>query len=137
MRLSRTVLPLLLALAFAACAANAGAGATASAGGAQAGAGARPVLQNRVEALRLMRSRYPQHMQDARTAGEVVVVVTLDAAGAVTGSTIRRSSHASFSEAARYVAGQLRFSPPAAAGERVNVRMLFSDLSRASIAVVD
>jgi TonB family protein len=135
MRLSRIVLPLLLVLAIAACAANAG--AVASAGGGGAGARARPELQNRVEALRLMRSRYPQHLQDARTAGEVVVVVTLDAAGAVTESTIRRSSHASFSEAARYVAGQLRFSPPAAAGERVNVRMLFSDMSRASIAVVD
>jgi TonB family protein len=137
MRLSRIVHPLLLTLAMAACAANAGAGASASAGGAEAGARSLPVLQNRAEALRLMRSRYPQHLQDARAAGEVVVVVTLDAAGAVTESTIRRSSHASFSEAALLVSRQLRFSRPAAAGERVNVRMLFSDMSRSSIAVVD
>lgn len=134
-RLYRIVLPLLLTFSITACASNAGGGA--SAGGTADAPHSRAVLQNRVEALRLMRHRYPQAQQDRRVAGEVVVQVTLDAAGGVTGTTIRRSTHAAFSEAARQVASQLRFSPPAAAGERVNVRMHFSDVSRASIAVVD
>lgn len=135
MRLSRIVLPLLLTLTITACAGNAGGGASAS-GGAPA-ARSNVVLQNRAEALRLMRHRYPQALQDRRVGGEVVLEVTLDAAGAVTASRVRRSTHASFSEAAMQVATGLRFSRPAAAGERVNVRMNFADMSRSGIAIVD
>lgn len=136
MHLSRIALPLLLTLTIPACAANAGAGASASGGTAES-ARSRVVLQNRIEGLRLMRSYYPQLLHDAGVTGEVVVQVTLDAMGGVTEQTIRRSSHHSFSEAALRVAQQLQFSAPAQAGERVSVRMLFADVSRAGIAVVD
>lgn len=125
MRPFRIVLPLLLALSITACAGNAGA-----AGGTQA-AQPRAELLNRSDAVRLVRHRF------AGVPGEAVVQVTLDASGAVTGSTIRRSTHTAYSQAALEIAPQLRFTRPAAAGEQVNVRMRFADVSGASIAVVN
>lgn len=136
MRLSQLALPALLTLSISACAANVGAAASTAAGPAQASAGAGVALQNRGEALRLMERNYPELLRDARVTGEVFVQVTLDAAGAVTASTVTRSTQDSFSAAALRVAEALRFSAPPVAGTRVNVRMLFAEAGAATITVV-
>jgi TonB family protein len=135
MRLSRIALPILLAFSVAACAANAGAAASAGAAGARAES--RVALQNRAQSVQLMLRNYPPLMRDARVTGEVFVQVTLDAAGAVTDSRVTRSTLTYFDEPALKVADQLRFTPPAAAGQRVDVRMLFAEQGQATISVVD
>jgi TonB family protein len=135
MRLSRIALPILLAFSVAACAARAG--AAASTGAAEASAASNVALQNRAAAVQLLLRNYPPLMWDARVTGEVFVQVTLDAAGVVTDSKVLRSTMTYFDEPALKVAEQLRFSAPAAAGQRVDVRMLFAQPEQASISVVD
>jgi TonB family protein len=133
MRLSRILLPLFL-VTLPACAANAGVAAESSPP-AEAAAGVR--LLNRAEGLRLMQSNDPLLLQDARVTGEVRVRVTLDAAGAVTASTVTSTTQEWFSAAALEVAPRLRFSAPAAAGAQATVRMLFAPVGTAQLGVVE
>lgn len=134
MRLTRIALPLLLCSVLSACAAGAGAGAEPSATTAPQAAGVQ--LLNRAEALRLMSRNYPALLRDAQVTGDVVVRVTLNAQGGVAERTLARSTHQLFGAAALTVADQLLFTPPAAAGERVNVRMQFTLDQRADISIV-
>ena len=115
------------------------AGATAPAADGRAGRGAvaRPVtLRNAAEGLRLIERHYPPTLRAAGVEGEVIVEVTLDRGGRVTNVAISRSTHDDFSAAARQVAQRLRFSEPAAAGERHRVRMYFGGRGRTQIDMV-
>jgi len=134
MRLIRLALPVLLFSA-AGCAASTGATASASTSSTAAESGGVELL-NRAEALRLMDRYYPQLLRDARVTGDVVVRLALDAQGGVAEREVLRSTQEQFSNAALTVAEELRFTPPAAAGTRVNVRMQFVLDGGARITVV-
>lgn len=131
MRPTRIALPLLF-FALSACASSAGMEASASTS-AQAGS---VQLLNRAEALQLMDRYYPQLMRDARVTGEVVVRLTLNAEGGVAEQSVLRSTQELFGNAALTVAEQLRFTPPAAAGQRVDVRMQFALGQEADIEIL-
>lgn len=141
MRLFRIVLPIVIAAALAACAANAGTSAAAEPAATVAGSGV--TLLNERAALNAMQLSYPQLLRDARVTGTAHVVVTLDAAGRVSETNLRSSTHHLFEPAAHRVAENLLFSPPAAAGQRVAIRMDFaprgggSHDGRAGISIVD
>lgn len=141
MRPSRIALPLVLALVVAACAGNAGgaASAPASAGAGATEAGARGGIQllNRRAGLNTMQTSYPPLLRDARVTGDVVVEVTLDALGRVSGAVVRSSTHPDFYAPGQQVARRLRFTAPAAAGQRVTVRIQFAPLTSADIVITD
>lgn len=130
MRPIRIALPLLLATTLAACAANAGVSASAESAAAQGSL----TLLNSAEGVQAMERNYPLLLRDARVTGEVMLAVTVDAQGVVTGSSVISSTQDLFSEPAQRAAQGLRFSAPSVAGSRVRVRMAFApDASHISV----
>lgn len=122
MRILRIALPLLLVLASAACAANGGA--------ASSEAAAKPssavTLVNRDEIVRLMSSRYTPEMRRLNRDGYAIVEVSLDAGGAVTATRFQSGGGGvPMSRISYDLAPRLRFTRPAAAGQRVLVRMSY------------
>ena len=112
-------------LALSACAPAAPPGVEPAAGAqAQAGAGVR--LLNATAAVSNIRTRYPQLLWDAGVMGTVVLDLTLDAAGRVASARVRSSTADMFSSPGRDVASGLLFTPPAAAGQTVRVRVNFN-----------
>lgn len=136
---SKITLPILLVSTLAACAANTGTPAPSTqTTAADSAARGTIVLLNRTHALRVMQREYPALLRDAHVTGEVFVRVTLGAEGRVSEAEVLRATHPDFWSAASRVARQLLFSPPAAAGERVTVRMHFapSGLAEADVSIV-
>ena len=133
MRLARTLLPLLLLSALAACAAK-GTAAGAASAASPAGASGLVQLLNYDEILRLMSSRLTPAMRSEYRAGYAVVEVELDAGGAVTNSRYRSAGGGlPVHTIAREVAPRMRFTRPAAAGQRVLVRMAYDRSGRPDV----
>lgn len=70
-----------------------------------------PRLLNRDEVLANLRRLYPESERRAGREADVLVVIHIDAAGAVSGVDVSRSAGAAFDEAARKVGGLMRFAP--------------------------
>lgn len=80
-------------------------------------------LRNLGEGLRLMQRAYPPLLRDAGVTGEVMAELALNADGTVQNVRVNRATHDLFRAPAAEVAERLWFSPPAAAGWPVRVRM--------------
>lgn len=97
--------------------------------GAEAGAGAEAeggvMLLNASDARQAMDTFYDPLLRDAGVTGRVEVDVTLHADGTVRRWQVESSTHDRFTVSAERVARALRFTPPAAAGAVVRVRMDF------------
>jgi TonB family protein len=120
----RSIIILSGLLALSACATAAPGSATPEAEEqAQTAGGVR--LLNASAAVSNIRTQYPQLLWDAGVTGAVVVDLTLDAAGRVASAQLRSSTHEMFSGPGRNVATGLHFTPPAAAGQTVRVRVKF------------
>jgi TonB family protein len=121
----RSIVPFAALLALSACATAARPAAERPAG-EQAQAAGDVHLQNPESVVSRMRTVYPQLLWDAGVTGTVTLELTLSAGGTVQAAEVRHSTHSAFSDAARRVVNVMRFSPPAAPGRKVWVRMRFS-----------
>jgi hypothetical protein len=136
MRLSRTVLTLVLISALSGCAARGAAAGSSSAESAASPAGASGMVQllNYDEILRLMSARVTTAMRSEYRGGFVVLELELDAGGAVTNSRYKSAGGGlPVNPIAREVAPRMRFTRPAAAGQRVLVRMAYDRNGRPDV----
>ncbi len=118
-------MPILAAVLAAACTPAATTGGEPGAIPADSAAAAIPRLLNEDEGRRLIVREFPPLLRDAGVTGEVVMVLTLAADGSVERSIVVSSTVDHFRSAGYSVGERLRFSPPAAAGQRVRVRLHF------------
>jgi hypothetical protein len=92
-------------------------------------------LLNRDEMIRLMNSRYTREMRSRHSDGFVVIEVVLDAAGTVTSSRYVSSGGGVSINTAHGLASRLRFTQPAAAGQRVLVRLSYDRDGRPDVFI--
>jgi hypothetical protein len=131
MRILRIALPLLLISASAACASNRGSAASEALPPSATG---EVMLLNRDEIVRLMTARYTPQMRRTNRDGFVVLELTLDRTGSVSESRYKTSGGGvTVFNVAQGLATRLRFSPPAAAGERVLVRLSYDRTGRPDV----
>jgi protein TonB len=83
----------------------------------------RPSLRNAEDVQRALERLYPPRLRDAGVTGETVLQLVIDENGRVEPGSIEvlNSSDEGFSDAARRVAGSMRFSPAKAGGRSVRV----------------
>jgi hypothetical protein len=133
MRLSRTVLTLVLISALGGCAAKRPAAGSASAASPASASGMVQLL-NYDEVLRLMSSRLTPAMRSQYRGGFAVVEVELDAGGAVTNSRYKSAGGGlPVHTIAREVAPRMRFTRPAGPGQRVLVRLAYDRNGRPDV----
>lgn len=139
MRFSRTVLPLVLLSALAACAAKgpaAGSASPASPSGpaSPASASGQVELLNYDEIVRMMSARLTPQMRSQYSGGYAELELELDAGGAVKNSRYRSAGgQVPVNAIARDLAPRMRFTRPAAAGQRVVVRLAYDRNGRPDV----
>lgn len=133
MRLSRTALPLLLLTVVSACAPKAPVAVPESAASPASASGMVQLL-NYDEKVRLLSSRFTPEMRRLYRGGYSVLELELDAGGAVTNSRyVRAGGGQGVHKIARELAPRMRFTRPAAAGQRVVVRMAYDRNGRPDV----
>ncbi|HEU0299598.1 MAG TPA: TonB family protein [Longimicrobium sp.] len=125
MRILRSSLLFAALLAAPGCAPAAAGGAESGPVSADSSAAGTVRLLQEDRARQLILREFPPLLRDAGVTGEVVMVLTLAADGSVERSIVVSSTPDHFRSAAYAVGDRLRFSPPAAAGQRVRVRLHF------------
>ena len=92
-------------------------------------------ITNESAVTRLMAGAVPRQIYDAGVSGDVLLDVALNADGTVQSVTDVEATNETFRGPALRIARSLRFSPPAAAGTTVRVRMHFS--RRTEVGIVE
>ncbi|HEX2080510.1 MAG TPA: TonB family protein [Longimicrobium sp.] len=90
-------------------------------------------ITNEAAVTRLMAGAVPRQIYDAGVTGDVLLDVTLNADGTVQSVTDVEATNETFRAPALRIARSIRFSPPAATGTTVRVRMSFSRRSEVEL----
>ncbi|HEU0299599.1 MAG TPA: TonB family protein [Longimicrobium sp.] len=90
-------------------------------------------ITNEASVTRLMAGAVPRQIYDAGVTGDVLLDVVLNSDGTVQSATDVEATNETFRAPAQRIVRSIRFSPPAATGTTVRVRMRFSRRSEVEI----